>query len=178
MPWNAYPALIATVLSVICLSYLAYRKHNGSNPRPLSELAAESNRALTYFRLVLWSCGSLFAISMYTYVIPNLKFSTLQTIAWSLTYFPELALAALPAAGKTFKAHQVAATLMGVGMFSSAVIFMLGTNDNVQTFEIMLVVVMTICTAGTILDKKRYLFYELLFIFSAHISILIAISII
>ena len=99
----------------------------------------------------------------------------MQTIAWRIAYIPELALAALPAIGKTFKLHAIFATLMGIGMFSSGVIFTFGTDGTVRVIEVLIVMVMGLCTVGTLLDRKRSLFYELLFIFSAHFTILIAI---
>ena len=175
MSWIAYPAIVATIISVICLSYLALRKHVAKHPRTLSELAVDSVRSLTYFRLVLWLCGSLFAVTMYGYVIPNLKLAIPQTIAWSVTYLSEVLLACVPAVGKGRNVHLALATLMGLGMLSSAWVFVFSVTGNFAVIELVLASTMTVLVVGTVVDKKRYIFYELPFIFLAHISILTAV---
>ncbi len=94
-----YSAFLATFLSVTGLTYLAWREHNPEKPRMLSELAATNQRLVNYFRVMLWSCGTVFAITMLLYVVPKVKYSSYQLAAWGVYYGCEVLLGAFPARG-------------------------------------------------------------------------------
>jgi hypothetical protein len=169
-----YPTFIATALSVAGLTYLAIKEHQPENPRTLSVIATSSKSTLRYFQIVLWLCGTLFAISMYFYVIPRARLPLWQTIAWTATYTSEMLLAFLHAANETEKVHNLLSFIMGAGMLSSAYIFTAAFQNMTQHVELAIAVTMTLLGGLTFLDNKRYIFYELPFIFLAHISILVA----
>ena len=173
--WLAYPAFGATAISIICLSYLAIKGHERENPRTLSIVAAASPTTLLYFRLVLWTCATLFAITMYGYVIPNIKFAGWQGLAWSITYIPELILALLPAKGRTLRAHSLFAMVMGIGMLSSAWLFVFSVSASLQVYLLAIAVIMSLMGLLTFIDKSRYIIYELSFIYLAHISIVLTV---
>jgi len=172
--WTFYPAFLATFLSVSNLSFLVHREHDYGKQRTLSQLAADKPKSLLYFRIVLWACGTLFAVSMYFYIIPRITYGLPQAAAWSLTYFSELALSIFPSSGKTKQLHDFLAVAMGVGMAASAYLFAFSLTKGYMATEMVIASVMTVLAALTIMDKKRFIFYELPFIFLAHTSILIA----
>jgi len=173
-PLTFYPAFFATLLSVVCLSYLARKEHIPDNPQTLSMMAANRLQALRYFQVVLWVCGTLFAITMYFYLIPRISYSAPQAAAWSLTYFSEMLLAAIPASGKNIKLHNILSFGMGLGMLGSAYLFVISLDGIYAGLELLISAAMTALGLATFFDRKRFIFYELPFIYLAHISILIA----
>lgn len=130
---------------------------------------------MRYFRGVLVLCGTLFAISMYGFVIPRIKLSGLQAISWTLTYLPELALAWLPAKDRTLRWHNFCGLVMGSGMLGSAFLFALTLGGAYGTICGVLTGVMMALAIGTFIDTNRFIFYELPFIFLAHCSVLVAV---
>jgi hypothetical protein len=174
IPVLIFPAFTAAILSIIGLSYLAWKEHERGTPRTLSELAALKPNRLWYFRIVLWLCGSLFAVTMYGYIVPHIRLGGLQAAAWSLTYFPELILGVFPAKGNTIRFHTFMAYLMAFGMLSSAILFAVALFGNFALIESLISGIMVVLSILTITDKRHFIFYELPFIFFAHGSILVA----
>jgi hypothetical protein len=170
-----YPALVATFLSVTCLSYLAFRKHDVTNPRPLSELGATGSRSLTYFRIVLVVCGTLFAVTMFGFLIPKVHYSLYLLIAWVVYYGDELLLAIVPARGTwEYRLHNVFAYAMAAGMLATAFIFIISLHGLPATLEVVGMAVMAVAGIMTFIDRKRYILYELAFIYTSHLTILTA----
>lgn len=174
LPLLAYPAFFATILSISGLTYLAWRKHK-PHSYTLSEVATESRRGLLYFRSTLILCASLFAITMYGFVIPNIQYSVLHTIAWTLTIVGEILLAIYPAANKTKRFHNICAYIMGLAMIASALLFAASLSGIHARSELLLAILMCAFAITGIADRKRFIFYELGVIYAAHISILIAV---
>jgi hypothetical protein len=168
-------SILATVLSVVSLTRIAIQNHDASKPRTLSELAASEEQLLVRFRKILVVCGSLFAITIYGYLVGEVEHLALLASAWSLTYLGELALAALPAKGKTLKLHTLCAQAMAFGMFLMACAFWLDLDGSIHAIEGLFALAMAGCAALTILDKRRFIFYELPFLFLSHTSIVLAV---
>ena len=137
-PWTLWLILLSvtTFLSVSGLSYLAWKKHIPAMTKPLSELAVEDPQSLAFFRIVLITCSTLFAISMYGFVIPRAGSNGLQFVAWTVTYISALLLAILPAHGKTLHWHNLFAMFMFIGMLDTAVLFSLSTDLSVVCREL------------------------------------------
>jgi len=174
-PFTFYSAFLATLLSVTCLSRLAWQTHNKLQPRTLSELAATELSLLKYFRIVLWLCGTLFAITIYWLVVPRTTHPVLVAAAWSLEYIGNLALAVIPARGKTLGWHTVFAQVMAAGMLSLAYLFWINLPGAYSVLELVLSLAMTILVVLMVADRRRFIFYELPFIFLSHGSILVAV---
>jgi hypothetical protein len=170
-----YPAFLGTFLSITCLTYLAWREHNPSLPRTLSELAADRRQTLKYFRIVLWTCGTLFAITMFFFVVPRVHYSLLQLLAWIPYYGGELLLAIVPARGPVeVRLHNGFAYAMSVSMLATAILFVANFHGITSTIELGTTGAMAILGILTFVDRKRFIFYELPFIYLSHISILVA----
>jgi hypothetical protein len=175
MPWTFYTAFIGTFLSVTGLSYLAWREHNPSHPQTLSQLAAKSSGLQMYFRMVLWVCGTLFAITVFFFINPRLTNSVLQTAAFILVFVPELLLVIFHAKGGTeLLLHDVLSRVMGFGMWATALMFAVNLSGVYQQIELFLTVILSGLAILTIIDKKKFLLYELPFIYTSHLSILVA----
>lgn len=70
--WTFYAAFLATLVSIVGLSRMAIKEHDKLQPRTLSELAAAQEPLLNHFRKILWVCGTLFAITVYGYLVPRI----------------------------------------------------------------------------------------------------------
>jgi len=170
-----YPAFIGTILSVTCLSYLALHEHDHGNPRPLSELGASDRRNLAYFRTVLVVCGTLFAVTMFGFLIPKVQYSLYLLIAWIVYYGDELLLAVIPARGTwEYRLHNIFAYAMAAGMLATAFIFILSLHGIAAILEVTGMCAMVAAGIMTFLDRQRYIIYELAFIYTSHLTIVIA----
>jgi hypothetical protein len=172
--WAFYPVIGGTIISICSLSYLAWKEHVVENPRTLSQLAADKHHILRYFRLTLLTCGPLFAVTTYGFILPVFKYRLALVVTSALMFVPELLVAIFPARGKTKTLHDSLGTIMGFGMFSLAITFAAGLRSGYRYIEIVLICLMAAVAIGTLIDKKRYLLYELPFIYLSHISIVIA----
>ena len=170
-----YSAFLGTFLSMTLLTYLVWKEHNPELPRTLSQLAAQNRKLVNWFRTVLWVCGTLFAITMFWHVIPGVRYHTAQLIAWSIYYACELLLALFPARGTIEKLlHNFFSYTMGIAMLVTAFLFTFNLTGCYRSIEIGITAIMTILAALTYFDKKRFIFYELPFIYLSHLSILVA----
>lgn len=175
MQWTFYTAFIGTFLSVTLLSYLAWKEHNPRQPRTLSEIAAQRRELLIYFRTVLWVCGTLFAITVFGFIRPRIDNNFIQTAAWLLLFIPEFLLGAFNAKGNIeLLLHNVLSLIMGFGMWLTALMFAFSLSGIYMKIEMILTIVLSILALLTIVDRKKFLFYELPFIYISHLSILVA----
>ncbi len=168
-------SLLATCISMFGLTRIAVKNHDAKLPKTLSELAASEESLLNHFRYILFICGTLFAIAIYGYVAKTIHHHVLLAAAWSITYVGELALALIPAKDKHLKVHTMLARIMGFGMLSMAYIYWLDLHAGIQIGEATLALLMSVLAILTILDRRRFLFYELPFIFFSHASIILAV---
>lgn len=173
--WYFYPALVATLLSVIGLGHIAFKYHDRRQPRTLSELAAAQEPLLNRFRTILWVCGTLFAITVYGYIVTRINHAPLIAGAWTLTYAGNLFAAIIPARDKRLRLHNICAQAMGIGMLMMAYLFWLNLHGVYAGVEACLSLAMTLLMVLTFTDRSRYIFYELSFIFLSHASILVAV---
>ena len=173
MSWQSLVALAATLISIPSLTCLAWKEYDSGNPRTLSELAAKNKGTLTYFRTVLWLCGSLFALALFpsaTYFDNRM----LIILGSTLMIGGELLLAWLPARSKTMRAHNILAIVMAIGMLILAVTFIAELTDVYRLVAIIIGASMGLLALLTFVDRKHFVFYELPFIFLSHLSIVIA----
>ena len=168
-------ALLATVGSMIELTKIATRNHNTLNPKPLSELAAAEARILDRFRGVLIACGALFSLSIYGFIGPQLPHGLPIVLAWTWTFLNILLVAILPMRGRTYRVHIIAAQLMGLGMLIMAYIFWKSIEGVYADVELIIALAMTILAASTYVDARRYIVYELAFIYFFNFTIVTAV---
>lgn len=173
-PWAFYPAFLALAGSIGLLSHIAYSQYDGGSPRSLSELVVDEKALLRRFRRILLVCGTLFAISVYWYIVPRSARSELVVLAWTVEYIGVILAAVLPAKGRTFWWHIGTAHFMGIGMLLLAYAFGASLSGNYAALEIVLALGMSAFALLTFADRKRYIFYELAFIFTSNFSIVIA----
>ncbi|HEY1835262.1 MAG TPA: hypothetical protein VGG13_00365 [Candidatus Saccharimonadales bacterium] len=177
LPFSFYSAFIATALSMTGLTYLAWKKYTHERPLPISQLGASSRRTLLYFRMVLWTCGTLFAISFYFFIATRISHSSVVLATWTGTFICELALGIFPAYGEIrLDLHNACAFLMACGFVALTVLFSMYLKGAYATIELGLAIAMVALDVLAIAYyKTRFIFYELPSIYLSHISILIAV---
>lgn len=173
MHWAVLISLLATVISVVGLTFLAYKEHDRNRPRTLSELASAQDHLLRRFRIILWLCGTLFAVVMYGYMIPNSLLSVLLFIAWSIVIIGEFLVSFLPAKERTRRAHEISARCMAFGMATTAFLFLADLTGAYWVIEASIAFSMALLAAATFIDPRRFILYELLFLYLSHASIVL-----
>ncbi len=167
-------AFLATAGSMFWLTRIAISQHADRELKSLSERAAAETRLLRYFKGTLFTCATLFTVSIYGFIGPRLHDGRAVVVAWTVVYISILLTALLPARGKTFWPHVIAAHTMGVGMLVLAFAFWRSLGGAYATTELLLSVLMTLLALLTFADKKRYIYHELGFIYLNHITIVTA----
>jgi hypothetical protein len=168
-------AFVGTFLSVTLNSSLAWKEHHPDHPRSFSQLVAQTKELVKWFRIVSAVVASLFAVTMYFFVVPNILYGTAMFVVWSVYYASELLLAIFPERGTIEKQlHSLFAYSMAFAMLATTFIFILSFKGRVRALEIAILIGMMLLGVLTRVDNKRFLFYELPFIYLSHASILIA----
>lgn len=170
--WTFYPVFIASAASVIGLTHIALAKIN-PKPRTLSELAAAEQTLLARFRNVLLFCGVLFAVTVFGFIVPRSAAQVVVAIFGVLMIGGELLAAVIPARHKTTLVHNFVAQIMALGMLGLAFSFWFSL-PRYNFAEMLLAIGMCVAGGLTLLDKKRYLQYELMFIYASHCTVLLA----
>jgi hypothetical protein len=174
-PFSFYAAFLAVFLSVIGNGYLVLRTYDARRQRPLCKLAIESNKALNYFRTVLWSCGILFAITLFYFIVPRIEHRSYVLLAWVVTFICEMAMGVFSARGTIeLRIHNFFSSIMAVGMFALALVFAVSLHGTFAKTEVSVAVVMFILGILALVHYQRYLFYELPYVFLSHVTILVA----
>lgn len=174
MSYGFLLSLTAMSISVGRLSWIAHKHHDQLQPRTLSELAADQEKLLHYFRVTLLICGTLFAWALYDYIIPYLQHPLGVSIAWTVTLIGNYLVAILPARTVTRRVHELCAQIMAASMIAMAYLFSYSLTGWHQAAEVALTLAMCGLAVATVLDKRRFIFYELSFLYLSHTSIVIA----
>lgn len=172
--WTFYPAFVGTFISVIAWTYLARKEHLSHVPRTLSELAAENPKALKYYRIVLWTCGPLFAITMFAFIVERVRHPLIIGIACALAIITETLIGLFPAQRGKVTTHDIIAGVMGAAMIASGYLFAWALKGSYAHVELVFAVCMNVLGVFCLINRKRYLFYELPLIYLSHFSVLVA----
>lgn len=173
-PWTFYPAFIGTAISMVAWTYLAGKEHLSHLPRTLSELASEKQEALRYYRVVLWTCGPLFAITMFAFILPRIAHPLITGVACAIIISGEMLVGLFPAQRGKVTMHDIIAGVMGGAMIALAYLFAWNLDGSYAYIELVFALCMTLLGFLCLAHRKRYLFYELPLIFLSHFSILVA----
>ena len=167
-------AILGMAISLSALTNLLVKNHDKLNPKSLSELAAAEDKLLRQFRVGLFICGSLFAISMYFLVLPRMDEPIPLLTVYSISYLSILLAALLPARSTTLKFHIFAGRIMGISMLMLSYLFAYGVHGVFGRIEILLAIFMTSLAAVTYMDKKHFAYYEIAYLGLNHLTIVIA----
>lgn len=174
MIWQLQLAIFSSVLSAISLGYLAIKLHNKNHPKNMSELAITSMKSLWYFRIVLWVSGVLFGLSIYTTIF-QFRYSFWVFIATNLAIGGTLLLAIFPMREKwSISIHNATAHVMALGMVLLALVFGLGSEGIVAFVQYSFFIAMLACAFIATRWPNYFIHFEMLFICTAHISIITA----
>lgn len=171
--WALYPAFIGTFLSIAGWIYLVANHHDRTQPRTLSELAAQEGK-LGYFRLVIWVCGVLFALTLFLFIAPKLHYELFSTISAAAVIVCEMLLGTFPASGRTVAAHNILAYAMSIAMGCLSLAYALHLPQPYAGVEAIFTMCIAMLGALAVFDRKRIIFYELPFIFLSHFSMVVA----
>lgn len=171
--WTFYPVFVGAFLSFVGWMYLILNKHDRTRPRTLSELAADEH-ALGYFRAVLWICGTLFAITLFWFITPNIRWSILTLIIGVCVIGCEMLLGVFPARGRYDALHNTLSYFMGFTMGLLALVFALSFTGVYLLIESLFTCLIAILGGAAMVDRKRFIYYEMPFIFLSHLSIVVA----
>jgi hypothetical protein len=169
-----FPAFAATAVSVTGLTWLAKAYYDPKRPRSLSEIATSSKRSMTVFRSILYPCSILFGITNLALIAPLSGMPVAIAMAAIVMCGCEIVLATIPAThGLSKRLHNIFANTMGAAMFALAVLYWAVLAGAPRRLMVVVVVVMALLFVGTVVDRKRFVFYELPYIYLSHLSILI-----
>lgn len=173
-----YSALLGVAISSFGVSYLVQKELDLENPKTLSQLVAQKQSDLMIFRATIFFGGSLIAFAVFFFIVPKIEYSLSIAISFAVVYLSELLLSIFPDNNSdifTPNLHRVFGYSMALGMLITATMLSFGLDGTAAHIEVMLVILMLALSLGGILHRKRFIFYELLFIFTSHISVLVAI---
>lgn len=174
MPFAFYTAFIGTIGSIIGHSYIALSRHDQQNPKSLSELAAAESKLLRQFRWTALINSTLLAITVYFFIAPRNGDGLAQSVAWSIEYLGGILMLIFPAKERLLALHEACALAMAIGMFALACLFLPALDGFYFTLGLLCIGMMTIFGIAAIIDKKRIIGHELIFIYTSHITICIA----
>lgn len=172
--WTFYPAFIGAFISVTAWTYFAFKEHARQNPRNLSQIAYEKEQALLYYRIVLWICGPLFAITFFGFMVERISHPLVVGIVCSFISIPEILLGFFPARKDKLVIHDYVAGVMGLAMVTAGYLFAFYLKNSYSHIELVLAAAMSILGLLFIITKRRHLHYELPLIYISHFSILVA----
>jgi hypothetical protein len=173
-PFAFYPVFVGTVLSIIGNTLLARREYNSGEAKTLSQLGGGHSKALRQFRAILWVCGTLFGITMLFFIAPRLNSQSMYVIL-TVTYACEILLGVVPDhPGPKHLWHGIFAYGMALGFLITSIFFALRLDNIYQIISIILLLAMIMMVVIAGFNKKRFLFYQLSYIYLSHISIVIA----
>jgi hypothetical protein len=173
--WMFYPVFLGTAISIISLSRFALTQRVHLRTRTLSELATIEQQLLVRFRNILVFCGILFAITMFGFITPRTSHQLLTFIGCLAVVAGVILSGLVPAHKNTIKIHEALAGMMAIGMLSLPYLFALSFGGGYARVELVFGVGMTLLALlmGIDRNKKYFVAFELLFIFSSHLSIAI-----
>ena len=170
-----YAAFLATFSAVTILTYIAWKEHHPDQPRSLSGLVAQRKELVNWFRVVTVVVSTLFAVTVYFFIVPRIQYGAALFVVWTIGWFSDLLLALFPERGTIERQlHSFFAYTMALIFIVMAVIFIFSFSGGYAKLELGITASMLILAALAQLDRKRFIFYELPFIYLSHFSILIA----
>ena len=170
-----YAAFLGTFLAITILTYLAWKEHNPDLPRSISGIAAQNRRLVNWFRVVTVVVSTLFTVTMYFFIVPKIQYGAALFVVWTICYASDQLLALFPERGTIERQlHTFFGYTLALGFLATTIIFILSFSGSYRVTEIGILVCMLILGVLTRLDRKRFIFYELPFIYLSHVSILVA----
>jgi hypothetical protein len=170
-----YAAFVGTFLAITILTYIAWKEHHPDLPRSLSGMVAQRKQLVNWFRVVTAVVSTLFAVTMYFFIIPRVQYGALLFVVWTIGWVSDLLLATFPERGTIERLlHSFFAYTMALVFILIAVVFIFSFSGGYRLVEIGITASMLILAMLAQLDRKRFIFYELPFIYLSHFSILVA----
>jgi len=143
---------------MISLTSLARREYDARRPRTLSELAAAKPATLHRFRIILWGCDLLFALTVFGYLMPHLAQPVAILLFGGLMIGGELFVAIVPARRRTLQLHETIARIMAAGMLGLAYTFFVVCSGLAATVEMLLAGIMSLLAIMALINRSRFCF--------------------
>ena len=175
LPLFFYTAFVGMFISLFTSAVLVQHGRNIEDARTLSEIAASDDSKLHFFRWGIITSASLFTLTVIWFIAPRVKFGGLQEVAYLANFSSVVLLTLVPARGGRAKTiHTFFAYSMAVSMLASSFLFSVNTNGAYRTLEIVVGTFLVLSGLLTVLDRERFVWYELAFIHLSHTTVLIA----
>lgn len=165
------PAIVAAIVSIVGLTALARSAYDRNHPRSLSEMATISGHNMVIFRSILYPCAILFGVTIIGFIAPGSSLRTLIGVAGVVMCGSEIILATIPAAGKSKLVHDGFGNLMGAAMAVLAICFAVTLHGTGRQVELGVIAAMAVCFGLMRLDGRRFVVYELAYIYLSHASV-------
>ena len=166
-------SVLATIISIIGLTYIVIKNQGKTTDRTLSKIGIINKKVEKEFSIILVVCGILFAVAMQFYILPNFDAGFFLLLVWYLTIVSELSLAFLPAShGWRLKAHNIVSFTMATSMFILAIIFAVYTDGVFAVIATIIFLAMFALAILAALKRHNFVKYELPYIFLSHISVI------
>jgi hypothetical protein len=166
-------AFLGTFISVTFLTTLAWREHYPDQPRSFSSLVAQKKQLVRSFRIASVVVSTLFTITILIFIVPKVQYGAVLFVVWTICYFSELLLATFPERGTIeTQLHSIFAYTMALCMVATVVVLIPSFGGGVRMLEVGTLICMLVLAALAQFDKRRFIFYELSFIYMSHVSIL------
>ena len=174
--FTSLAAFAGTIISVIFLTSLAWKEHHPDNPRSFSTLVAERKELVKQFRIASVVVSTLFTITIFFFIVPKVHYGSTLFVVWATCYISELLVSVFPERGTIEKQlHSFFGYNMALCMVLTTLVLIFSFNGGVRTLELAIFISMLILGAVGQIDRKRFIFYELPFIYMSHASILVAV---
>ncbi len=162
-------------LSVVWTSLLIYQEYDHNTDHTLSLIGGKNEVIIKRFKRILVVCGGLITFGVLFGIVPYTSERLGVSVLWMLVYGCELGVAYRPLRpGTQSLSHQIFGRLMAAGFLATAVIFVRILPLQAAWAEYYLCLVMGgFAILGTA-HPRRFIFYEVPFIFLSHVTIAIA----
>lgn len=171
--WAFYPVFIGTIISMVGWVHFVKQKYDKS-PKTLSELAATDAENIRYFRTILWICGPLFGLTALFFMASRINNAVLVYL-WAAIVILEILVGVFPPINKPKKLlHEIIAYSMAFLMFCAGILVAVRLDRIAALLEWLLVGCMIFFAIGGYFHRTRYIYYELGFIFSSHLTLVVA----
>jgi hypothetical protein len=174
--WSYYPAFLGMTVSLVGLSYFALKHYTIEKPFSLSDFATTDKDAMRLFRIIVIPGTSLFALSVFFYILPRVTNVSLIAVVSAITLLSGILLALIPAnAGKKLSLHGWSATIMSLSSLALVFIFSNQLTDWRSELLLSFGLIMILLIVFALRYPKKFLYFELPFIWLCNLSVLITV---
>ena len=160
--------------------YLVQKNSHSKNEIALSQLVAQDFSDLRLFRIAVFAGGTPIAISVFFYIVPNVDENVSLMFSFLAVYAGEVMLSLIPDKSTspeifTFTLHNAFAWAGFFGMIVTPLLLSNLLGGFAAQLETTIFCIMLPLSLAAIIYRKRFLVFELSFVFMSHLSVIVAV---